>query len=159
MFLQFWVIIINHITIQINLSFFGKITIIHSFHDDYTLKQLVMMSSFHNIHECHLQESDLYCFLMVMFLALFCIWFTNMINEPKSIIERLLVCILKNKNKLTKCNLIRNRRIHRLLWMCYRFLFDYRLNKKKEFHPTHSENCAQYFIRFTKKFALTRACC
>jgi hypothetical protein len=70
-----------------------------------------MMLSFHSTHEFHLQESDLYYFLMVMFIVLFCIWFTNMSNEPKSIIERLLICVLDNKNKLTKCNLIRNRGI------------------------------------------------
>jgi len=45
------------------------------------------MMSFHSTH-----ENDMYYFLMVMFLALFCISFTNMSNEVESFIERLLKC-------------------------------------------------------------------
>lgn len=77
----------NPILVNINKLKLHQITTTHSFHDDYTLKQLVMMLSFHSTH-----ENDMYYFLMVMFLALFCISFTNMSNEVESFIERLLKC-------------------------------------------------------------------
>jgi hypothetical protein len=56
-----------------------------------------MMLSFHNTHECHLLESDMYYFLMAMFFVLFHISFTNMSNEVESVIKRLLKCSQKQE--------------------------------------------------------------
>ncbi len=66
-------------------------------HDDCTLNQLVILSSFHNAHDYHFPKNDLYHFLMVMSCIPSCFVYKHQPSASKSVIENLLKCSKKHE--------------------------------------------------------------